>query len=152
MNPHRVPSCVNFVSETFTLYNLDINQTIEITQNMLLAWFLLRPACRGNLLTLTPGDRQMPLGIRSSLTAGKHALMRLAFVALASLCLVAMAAPARANIVQNPGFETGDFTSWTQTGWGINGSVPPHTGNFDASTGCVGAPCVDPTNPNAASL
>lgn len=66
-----------------------------------------------------------------------------------SLCL-ALAGVASANIVTNPGFETGDFTGWTFNAstdhpWGVTSSNP-HSGTFAASTGCVGAHCVDTTN------
>lgn len=53
------------------------------------------------------------------------------------------------NIVANPGFETGDFTSWTTGGgsswfvdvsaFGING---PHSGNSFAGNLCVGSNCI----------
>src|SRR5271165_3381668 len=48
--------------------------------------------------------------------------------------LAALAGPAAANLVANPGFETGDFTDWTVTGDGISiDSVFPNTGLFDAA-------------------
>jgi hypothetical protein len=51
------------------------------------------------------------------------------------------------NIVLNPGFETGDFTNWTNTNgnWEVetsSGGVVPHSGTYYADTGCVGAPCL----------
>jgi MYXO-CTERM domain-containing protein len=56
-----------------------------------------------------------------------------------------------ANIVLNPGFETGDLTSWnTNSGeWFVDtvgGLNPngPFAGSFFASTGCVGAGCITP--------
>src|SRR5690349_2024952 len=66
---------------------------------------------------------------------------------LAAAGCVASAAMA-GNIVANPGFETGDFTSWTtNSGWDIIGTggtagVFPHTGSFFANTGCVGTTCI----------
>ena len=50
-----------------------------------------------------------------------------------------------ANLVQNPGFETGDLTSWNTTGWfvtsgsvgSVNPSPPPGGGAYFASTGCL---------------
>jgi len=65
-------------------------------------------------------------------------------------CLVSTAFAG--NIVANPGFETGDFTSWTMSGWdtvdtsGFSG-IFPHSGNFAAINGCVGTGCIqaDPT-------
>src|SRR6266446_10784432 len=65
----------------------------------------------------------------------KKILLIIAVVASAALT-------ARANLVLNPGFETGDFTSWTQFGGtnftgvtGTFGGVPPHGGNFQAYFG-----------------
>ncbi len=55
---------------------------------------------------------------------------------IASLALLAsLAGPAgAANLVLNPGFETGDFTDWTVTGDGISiDSVFPNTGLYDAA-------------------
>jgi hypothetical protein len=53
-----------------------------------------------------------------------------------------------ANIVLNPGIESGT-TSWTTNGWsaddGTNGSgVTPHTGTQYMRTGCVGIGSLDP--------
>ena len=53
---------------------------------------------------------------------------------------------ANANLVSNPGFETGSFSSWTQFGDttfdGVGSSspdgTPPHSGNFLAFFGAVG--------------
>ena len=56
------------------------------------------------------------------------------------------------NIVLNPGFETGDFSSWTvlNVGWGISGT--PHTGTFATYTGCVGDQCINGDSTQIASL
>jgi hypothetical protein len=45
------------------------------------------------------------------------------------------------NLVLNPGFETGDFSNWTQFGNTGNTAVDtvPHTGSFDALFGPVGS-------------
>jgi hypothetical protein len=53
------------------------------------------------------------------------------------------ATPAAAQIVVNGGFETGDFTGWTQTGdlsfSGVYSEAPiPQSGTFGASFGSVG--------------
>jgi len=73
----------------------------------------------------------------------------------AALCLTL---PAWANLVQNPGFETGDFTDWTvgtsNNGWqvdvsGDHGDVP-FDGTFFASDGCVGPDCI--SGPQQSSL
>jgi hypothetical protein len=45
------------------------------------------------------------------------------------------------NIVQNCGFETGDFSNWTENAWGIAGGA--NSGNLAASTGCVGDQCIN---------
>lgn len=63
---------------------------------------------------------------------------------IASLALLAaLAGPAgAANLVLNPGFETGDFTDWTVTGDGILiDSSFSNTGTYDAA---FGAPTNDP--------
>jgi hypothetical protein len=60
--------------------------------------------------------------------------------------LASAALSARANLVTNPGFETGDFTGWTQFGdtsfTGVAPSSPggtlPHSGNFLAYFGPTG--------------
>ena len=72
--------------------------------------------------------------------AGLTSLLGLVFISSAS-----------ANIVANPGFESG-ATDWTFNGstnnpWRIGAGVGiagAHTGTMDASDGCVGAPCVNP--------
>ena len=57
-------------------------------------------------------------------------------ILIALCCGIAVFCGARcalANLVANPGFETGDFTGWTVTGDGIGiDTVFPNTGNFDA--------------------
>jgi hypothetical protein len=51
---------------------------------------------------------------------------------------------ARADLIVNGGFETGDFTGWSLTGnpgfISIVGSSLAHSGNFAASFGAVGSP------------
>jgi hypothetical protein len=50
------------------------------------------------------------------------------------IALVALAGPVGANLVLNPGFETGDFTGWSVTGDGILiDNVFPNTGLYDAA-------------------
>jgi hypothetical protein len=64
---------------------------------------------------------------------------------IAVFASAALAARAQ-NLVNNPGFETGDFTGWTQFGdTTFNGvgtsspdGTPPHSGNFLAFFGPVG--------------
>jgi hypothetical protein len=64
--------------------------------------------------------------------------------------------PAWANLVQNPGFETGDLTSWTANSisnnpWAVTAGGPT-IGGFSASTGCVGDSCINGTSAQQASL
>jgi hypothetical protein len=66
--------------------------------------------------------------------------------------ILASAAPAAANIVVNPGFESGSLAPWVSNTsssdpWTIGPTATQvHSGNFDASTGCVGPQCTDQTN------
>jgi hypothetical protein len=58
-------------------------------------------------------------------------------VALALFCSAATTTPAQANLVLNPGFETGDFTNWTTTPRPSGGSSfgvdsASHSGDFAA--------------------
>jgi hypothetical protein len=55
------------------------------------------------------------------------------------------------SILVNGGFETGDFTGWTQSGWFID-TLNPNSGVYDAGTGCAGASCTSVGDPNAAYL
>jgi hypothetical protein len=64
--------------------------------------------------------------------------------------------PAWANLVQNPGFETGDFTFWTANStsdspWFVT-AFGPTIGGFSASTGCTGDTCINGTSAQQASL
>ena len=47
--------------------------------------------------------------------------------------------PAKANLITNPGFETGDFTGWTTSGFAVVSgtffNLAPHSGNFQANLG-----------------
>jgi hypothetical protein len=56
--------------------------------------------------------------------------------ALTALAALSVAYPAKANLIANPGFETGDFTDWTaNNGGSVTGTfdgVTPHSGNFQA--------------------
>jgi hypothetical protein len=66
-------------------------------------------------------------------------------VALFAASALTLSAPALSqNIVNNPGFETGDLTNWvtgTNGTWFVtNGS--PIDGTWSASTGCVGDGCI----------
>jgi len=57
-------------------------------------------------------------------------------LALTAVAALSVAYPASANLIMNPGFETGDFTGWTASGdagvFGTIGGVAPHSGNFQA--------------------
>lgn len=58
---------------------------------------------------------------------------------------------AQANIVTNPGFDTGSFSGWTSSFWDVS-SFAPQAGDFSAITLCGGANCLDPSSPDAAFL
>jgi hypothetical protein len=53
-------------------------------------------------------------------------------LALTAAAALSIAHPAKANLVTNGGFETGDFTGWTVSGSAAVGVdfVPPHSGAF----------------------
>jgi hypothetical protein len=58
-------------------------------------------------------------------------------LALTAVAALSVAYPAKANLITNPGFETGDFTGWTAAGFnasvhGTFGGIAPHSGNFQA--------------------
>jgi hypothetical protein len=55
------------------------------------------------------------------------------------------------SILVNGGFETGDLTGWTESGWFID-TLNPNSGVYDASTGCSGASCTTIGDPNSAYL
>jgi hypothetical protein len=60
--------------------------------------------------------------------------MKLISFLVAGLAAMFACASARADLVTNGGFETGDFTGWTTSGNGLAiDSVFPDAGNFDAS-------------------
>src|SRR5579872_6551918 len=60
-------------------------------------------------------------------------------VMMFTLCAVIPAAGA--NVVANPGFESG-LTDWTGSAdWG-SGNFAVHSGTLEAYTQCVGAPCI----------
>ena len=67
--------------------------------------------------------------------SGMNALPKL-LLALTAVAALSFAHPARANLITNPGFETGDFTGWTTSGAGASvvGTFvfPPHSGSFQA--------------------
>src|SRR5262245_1660590 len=54
----------------------------------------------------------------------------LMFTAVAAL---SFAFPVKANLIQNPGFETGDLTGWSGSHVAVVGTqfgISPHSGNF----------------------
>jgi hypothetical protein len=57
-------------------------------------------------------------------------------LALTAVATLSIAYPAKANLITNGGFETGDFSGWSVSGpasvEGTVGSIPPHSGNFQA--------------------
>ncbi len=62
-------------------------------------------------------------------------------LAAVAVCLALTSSASAQNLVANPGFETGDFTGWTQSGntgfTGVDGN--PHSGTFAAFFGPVGS-------------
>jgi hypothetical protein len=64
------------------------------------------------------------------------------FALVASICCIASAGVARADIVTNGGFETGDFSGWTQSGntdfTGVTTGIA-HSGDFAADLGPDGS-------------
>ena len=85
---------------------------------------------------------------------------RAGFVAALLISGLAVSSPAMAsNIVLNPGFETDAFAPWVANPsssfpWVVTGpSGFGHSGQFYASTGCVGPQCMTPDpNPGGAWL
>jgi len=84
---------------------------------------------------------------------------RLPRLAVAAMCLTSFSWAA--NIVVNPGFESGDLTGWTVNNsadlpWIVQGpggrGGNPFDGGFYANTGCVGAQCITGTTSQQASL
>jgi hypothetical protein len=85
------------------------------------------------------------------------------FAFAAAFCIFCLASPvwSDVNIVQNPSFETGDFTDWTVNEsagdpWNVftsRAGVVPFAGDaYFASTGCPGAICISGTASQQASL
>jgi hypothetical protein len=67
------------------------------------------------------------------------------FFCAMTAALLSCGTVARANIVQNPGFETGDLTGWSPSGWLVSSAeipgITPYEGSYFARTGCLSALC-----------
>jgi hypothetical protein len=63
---------------------------------------------------------------------------------LATTAVLSIIASANANVVGDPGFESGVFGTWANSGGSGLNSIggPARTGAFAFDGGCVGAPCV----------
>jgi hypothetical protein len=62
---------------------------------------------------------------------------------LATTAVLTLIASANANVVGDPGFESGVFGTWVSGGSGLNSiSGPARSGLSAFSGGCIGAPCV----------
>jgi len=74
-------------------------------------------------------------------------------LALTAVAALSVACPAKANLITNGGFETGDFTDWTVSGVAtVNGTVngiAPHSGIFQANMLLVGLTQSVATTPGA---
>jgi hypothetical protein len=70
-----------------------------------------------------------------------------AVVAAAGLVIASGSAFGATNLVQNPGFETGDFSSWTADGWVVVTSfgliTGPNSGTFFAAESCPNGGCTN---------
>jgi VPDSG-CTERM motif len=64
------------------------------------------------------------------LTTRKHAFYGI--LALVSLLGLGITQSARANLITNGGFESGDFTGWTTSGTPSVQGTFPHSGSFEA--------------------
>ena len=70
-----------------------------------------------------------------------------------ALGFIASQSASAANVVLNPGFETGNLLGWNTSSdpnvnWLVSSNVP-HTGTYAANNGCVGTGCLAP-DPNLA--
>lgn len=54
-------------------------------------------------------------------------------VVAAVVCALALASAASANLLTNPGFETGDFTGWTEGGWYTGMGGDAYSGSYGGS-------------------
>jgi len=56
--------------------------------------------------------------------------LRPILLALTAIAALSVACPAKANLITNPGFETGDFTGWTHAASASVEAGSAHSGNF----------------------
>jgi VPDSG-CTERM motif len=73
---------------------------------------------------------------------------------LSAVAAFSVAYPAKANLVTNGGFETGDLTGWVSQFWSVEGTafgVSPHSGNFQAVTFLPGLAALSQTLATTAS-
>ena len=83
---------------------------------------------------------ETPLVTVPSRSLGMKALPKI-LLALTAVAALSAAYPAKANLITNPGFETGNTTGWTAVGSVLvlgTVQVAPHSGNFQARLGNSG--------------
>jgi len=64
-------------------------------------------------------------------------------LALTAVASLSVAYPAKANLITNGGFETGNFTGWGAANASVVGTafgVAPHSGSFQAELGTPNTP------------
>ena len=102
-------------------------------------------ALAGLIVALVASSGQLPVRPRALFPRRRSTFSAIRWGAAAFVLATFFAGAAQANLVTNPGFETGDFTGWALSGdttfTGVDG-FSPHSGSFGAFLG------TDFPNPN----